>query len=441
MGFLLWAADCAAFFLILYITLFLRTGGGGYSFFAANVAVFIPVFILATFISWIFSFYDAQALKKRNPGYKFFIAAFLASAVISSAFIYFAQAKIFELTPKTILLAVLFFYFVYMYYSRRHYFKLNFAKTTVIIFGKSPTIDEIVKEISRSNLFTLLGYAETPCAQRNYDLKNLDGVIFGSKLFLDNRGSWNIIADRFISAGIRVNSDFNIYETIFSRASRESIEDSVWLLRGIAGRRENYFYNPLKRFVDVAVSLALLPFLAAAGVFIYFFVRIADGYNPLFIQKRVGFLEKPITVYKFRTLPPGGTEADITKTGRFLRRFRLDEIPQIINVLKGDISFVGPRPIWANEHDFLNQHVPNHKIRTIVKPGITGWAQLNFKAPPTYFHLRGKQPETLEKNAFCSAFTRFSYDVWYIKNRSVLLDMEILCKTAIRMFIKDKNIA
>ncbi|MBR2082274.1 MAG: sugar transferase [Elusimicrobiaceae bacterium] len=199
-------------------------------------------------------------------------------------------------------------------------------------------------------------------------------------------------------------------------------------------------YSMLKRVMDIGLSLMMLPVLIPLGIGIWIIVRLVDGYPPLFIQKRVGHLEKPIYIYKFRTIKPGGTEEDITRCGKILRRFRWDEIPQVWNVLKGDISFVGPRPIWGNEYDFLNKYVPNHNIRTIVKPGITGWAQLNFKAPPTYFNFRNDAPENLDPHAFDAAFKRLSYDVWYIKNHSIALDIEILVKTGLRMFIKDSHV-
>ena len=215
----------------------------------------------------------------------------------------------------------------------------------------------------------------------------------------------------------------------------------MWLLRGIGNRHENRIYNSLKRTFDLTFALIMLPFLIPLACLIWLLVRVVDGYPPLFIQKRVGQLEKPIYIYKFRTIKPGGTEENITKCGKILRRFRLDEIPQVWNVIKGDISFVGPRPIWGNEYDFLNKYVPNHHIRTIVKPGITGWAQLNFKAPPTYFNFRNDAPENLDPHAFDAAFTRFSYDVWYIKNHSILLDFDIMIKTGLRMFIKDSHVS
>ena len=117
----------------------------------------------------------------------------------------------------------------------------------------------------------------------------------------------------------------------------------------------------------------------------------------------------------------------------------MDEIPQLINVLRGELSFVGPRPLWEGELTILNSNIPNHTIRTIVKPGITGWAQLNFKAPPNY-KITDAQHPAAEPHAFDAAFTRFSYDVWYIKNRSLWLDIEIMIKTGIRAFIKDSYV-
>ena len=109
-------------------------------------------------------------------------------------------------------------------------------------------------------------------------------------------------------------------------------------------------------------------------------------------------------------------------------------------MLQGDLSLVGPRPLWVGEWNILNAQIPNHTIRTIVKPGITGWAQLNFKAPPNY-KITAEQPAAPQTLSFDSAFTRFSYDVWYIKNRSILLDIEILVKTGLRAFIKDSHVA
>ena len=440
-GRLFFFLDTLVFFALTWTILYVRHGGLSWSSFRNQLYVFIPIFLLASFVLWLFSFYDVPLLRKRVIAYKRLVIAYLISLLGSASIIYFSAILPLHLpTPRRILIVILAVYFAYIYLFRRNYFKLDFAKTNVLIFGTSPTIDELVKGMKVSRGYRVRSYETVPETGKKYNLKNLDRVIIGSKLFRDNVQAWDIITQQFIAKGACVDTDFNAFEQMFQRVSRESVQDSMWLLRGIGNRRENNIYGMLKRVMDTTLAVALLPVVIPLGILIWLFIRFVDGYPPFFIQKRVGYLERPIYVYKFRTIKPGGTEANITRCGKILRRFRLDEIPQLINVLRGEISFVGPRPIWGNEHDFLAKHVPNHALRTIVKPGITGWAQLNFKAPPTYFNFRNADPSALDPRAFDAAFTRFSYDVWYIKNHSIMLDLEIMVKTVIRMFIKDSSI-
>lgn len=432
--------DFCAFFAILFGVVALRTGQLNWTHYLYNVEVFLPIFVLCAFFLWIFSFYDVQSMRKRTVHYKMLSVAFVLSVLSSAAVIYFVAPVYAIVTPKTVLVAVLLLFFGYVYWERKTYFKLDFAKTNLLLFGDSPTMTEILDEIKRSAGFKLRAHEAAPQADKAYSLRNLDQVIVSRRLLDANSAAWQRIARDFIAKGASVDSDFNAFERMFRRVSRESISNGVWLLFGVGNRRDSYSYPMLKRAMDIILSCLMLPFLVPLGLFIYCFIRVVDKYPPFFVQKRVGYLEKPIYVYKFRTIKPGGTEADITRSGKILRRFRLDEIPQIINVLKGDISFVGPRPIWSNEYEFLKKYIPNHNLRTIVKPGITGWAQLNFKAPPTYFNFRNDQPDKIESQAFDAAFTRFSYDVWYIKNRSLWLDIEIMIKTGIRAFIKDSYV-
>lgn len=436
--------DFLAFFTILFIAIAIRKLHIDWITYINNCKVFVFVFAFCTFALWLFSFYDFKALRKQFLSYKSLILAFLLSTFLSVCFFYFLSGRLPLLTPKAILMAVLLMYFIYIYWVRKTYFQMDFSKVNLLLFGQSQTLDDIAAEAASSKGFSIRAKEQEPSADKNYSLRNLDFVVVGSKLFSDKPEAWNIISEKFISKGACVDTDFNIFEQTFRRVSRESIDDGMWLLRGIGNRRESSTYNMLKRSLDLAFALVMLPFLAPLGGVIWLAIKIIDKESPVFTQKRVGYMGKVITIYKFRTIKKQNQESDkeeITRTGAWLRRFRLDEIPQIINVLKGDISFVGPRPIWSQEHDFLNQHIPHHAIRTIVKPGITGWAQLNFKAPLTYVNFKNGKPETFEAQSFDGAFTRFSYDVWYIKNRSIWLDLEIMVKTGLRMFIKDSHVA
>ena len=435
--------DFCAFFIILFITVAVRRGEINGPVYFNNCKIFIFIFALTTFILWLFSFYDVKALRKQVINYKNLAIAFVISTLLAASFLYFLSARLPLMTPKAILLGVIMLYFIYVWWARRIYFKLDFAKTNLMLFGESDTLDEIRREAASSKGLSVKDAGPAPQAGITYSARNMDAVVVGSKLFAQNPQAWDIISEKFIAKGVVVDTDFNVYEQIFNRVSRESINDAMWLLRGIARRKEDAMYHMLKRTLDAVLAVCLLPFLLPAGAVIWLLIKYIDKENPIYSQKRAGHMGKTITVYKFRTIKQKNQESDheeITRTGRIWRRFRLDEIPQIFNVLRGDLSFVGPRPLWLGEWNLLNEHIPNHTIRTIVKPGITGWAQLNFKAPPNYKTFNG-QPVVSEPRVYDAAFTRFSYDVWYIKNRSILLDLDILFKTGLRAFIKDSHVA
>lgn len=169
----------------------------------------------------------------------------------------------------------------------------------------------------------------------------------------------------------------------------------------------------LKRSFDVTVSGAALLVLAPAIVLIALSVWWSCGRPVLFRQVRPGRHGKPFTILKFRTMRPASGDAEvpdehrITRLGDFLRATSLDELPELINVLKGDMSLVGPRPLLM---EYLSHYSPEQARRHDVRPGITGWAQIN-----------GRNATTWEE--------RFRLDAWYVDNRSFLLDLKIIWRT------------
>lgn len=430
--------DLIIYLLIIALIIILRHGDFNLLFFYYNCQLLVPLFFLITIILDIFSFYDLKLLKKSRTDYRNIIIAFIISFFVSSAFIYFMAPVLNIATPKTILIGVFVLYFCHTYFSRKLYAKISFSKTNVLIFGKSRTLNEIKKEITNSTNYNILGEYET-AKDIDYPQK-IDEIIIASKLFKQDSASWDIIAQKLLMKGHLLITDLIMFEKVFKRISKEGIKDTMWLLRGIASRQKNDISQILKRMVDFTFAFCLLPFFLPIMAVVYFTIKLVDRFDPIFKQERVGQHEKQIFIYKFRTMKPG-TET-ITKLGSILRRFRLDEIPQLINILKGDISIVGPRPLYQDEYTFLNKYVPSHAIRSIVKPGLTGWAQLNFKAPPTYCVQEnislGNKPED---EVFDAAFKRLAYDVWYIKNQNIFLDLEIILQTAKRAFIKDSHVS
>jgi lipopolysaccharide/colanic/teichoic acid biosynthesis glycosyltransferase len=174
-----------------------------------------------------------------------------------------------------------------------------------------------------------------------------------------------------------------------------------------------------KRAVDlVAATLALILLLPALGV-VAVLVRWRLGRPVLFRQLRPGFRAQPFQVVKFRTMTDDrdaagvllADQARLTPLGRFLRASSLDELPELWNVVKGDMSLVGPRPLLM---DYLPLYTSEQARRHEVRPGITGWAQVN-----------GRNALSWEQ--------KFAFDVWYVDHQSFLLDMKILAMTVYRV--------
>ncbi|WHY71041.1 sugar transferase [Fictibacillus enclensis] len=182
----------------------------------------------------------------------------------------------------------------------------------------------------------------------------------------------------------------------------------------------------MKRALDITIALLLIIGLAPIIVITTLLVRINIGSPVLFKQQRPGLNGKPFYLYKFRTMTNEKDENGdllpdhlrLTITGRFLRKYSLDELIQLINVLKGELSLVGPRPLLM---EYLSLYTPEQAKRHLVKPGITGWAQIN-----------GRNAIEWEE--------KFQLDVWYVENYSFSLDLKILFLTIFKV-IKSEGIS
>ena len=179
----------------------------------------------------------------------------------------------------------------------------------------------------------------------------------------------------------------------------------------------------LKRFIDVIAAFLGIIFLSPVLLIVTLLVRSQLGKPVIFKQQRPGLNGKPFNMMKFRTMTNEvdgkgnllSNEQRMTTFGKFLRSTSLDEFPELINVLRGDMSLVGPRPLLMDYLPFYNE---DQARRHEVKPGITGWAQVN-----------GRNAISWEQ--------KFDYDVWYVENQSFWLDIKILFLTVIKVFKRD----
>lgn len=224
--------------------------------------------------------------------------------------------------------------------------------------------------------------------------------------------------------GIEITRMPVAYEEILGRVPIRYLE-ADWILRSFVDQaRVNHFYEMLKRLLDILGGLAGVGIMFLTLPFAGLAIVLDSGFPILYSQIRSGRGGQPYKIYKYRTMkqnaeadgqPQWAEESDprATRVGRVLRKTHLDELPQFLNVLRGEMSLVGPRAERPELVTWFQQHVPFYRARLLVKPGITGWAQINFGYASTI-------DETIVK---------LEYDLYYIQRRNLWLDLVILLRT------------
>ena len=263
--------------------------------------------------------------------------------------------------------------------------------------------------------------------------------------WIESKGDLDLSKARKNHSDIILIADKKVYETIRNEVSsyqkdgydKKFLSDLAeqWLNRIPLDLIEEYqeYYEMIfteasipqvNRVFDVAMGIIMavlaLPFIILFG----FLIMITSGFPIIFKQKRTGLEEKPFMFYKLRSLktvknidtvdnPNATIEKRITLVGRIIRKTRIDEFPQFMNILNGSMSVVGPRPEMVSYHEKWVDRIPFYKYRNMVKPGLTGWAQIHYNHTTTLEEYRRKT----------------EYDLYYVKNKSILLDIRIMLMT------------
>ena len=223
------------------------------------------------------------------------------------------------------------------------------------------------------------------------------------------------------TVGIEVIDGHQIYEEKLGRISIDQLRPSALIFS--SGFKRRFLTMGLKRALDVVISAIGLVLLMPLCLLVGLLIKI-DSPGPIFYrQMRVGLCRQPYMIWKFRSMfsdaeksgPRWADKQDprVSRVGRILRKLRIDELPQLYNVLRGEMSLVGPRPERPEFVKELRIKIPYYDIRHTVRPGITGWAQIRFRY--------GSSPE--------DAHTKLQYDLYYVKNMTLGLDMQILTET------------
>lgn len=437
--FLIFLSDFFLLVISVYFSLFIRNAElSSFSNYMSHLVEFIPIILFWLIFQYIEGLYS---LENSSQSIVFSIKIFFAAtSSLFFGFTWFYLLPNGSITPKTILVlyCIISFIIIFLWRYLLTRIILRFSRpTTIGIIGISPAIDEL---INYSREFSYMRYSivgifdENNPETKSYNTipvyKNFDNFM---ELILEKNISQIVVINKDgLSAKIHKNLFFllqnhitfisitKFYETYIRKIPLSAINE-LWFLQNIDLNNKK-IYVPIKRFFDVLVGgfflLLTLPFYPL----ILAIIKIESKGPVFFTQIRSGFLGSEFKLYKFRSMTVSGNtykptekkDARITKFGNIMRKTRIDELPQLFNVIKGEMSLIGPRPERPELIIELEQKVPYYKQRLLIKPGISGWDQVSGE-----YHSPSIE----------DTFKKLQYDLYYIKNMSFFLDISILART------------
>ncbi|MDO8496760.1 MAG: sugar transferase [bacterium] len=419
--------DIIALYGALVITLLIRYRDNFSYQHSVHFAPFLFIFALWLFIFYITNLYDFGFLRNNLDFYSGLFRAIIITSAISAIFFYLIP--IFQITPRTNLAIFISLFSGIVIGSRTLFNKANASgsKKPLLIVGVNNQSLELAKFVEEN---PQLGYELKYIMDLAKEgIKNVDQIIRQEKI------NTVVISPETYQAPEIVNIFYrslenrvtfknlsSFYEQLTNKVPLGAI-NQIWFLENLTeGSKKTY--EELKRFFDLVFSFILgiivLPFIPLVALMI----KMSSPGPVFYRQKRVGQNGKNFEIIKLRTMRKDAekitgavwakeNDPRTTIFGKFLRKTRIDELPQLWNILKGEMSFVGPRAERPEFLEDLKKEVPFYEERYIIKPGLTGWAQINYRYGSSI-------ADTAEK---------LQYDLYYIKNRSLILDLGIILKT------------
>jgi len=433
--------DAVFFMASLWVTLAVRYLGWPSK---DNLAIHFEPFLALTII-WVMVFYIAGLYDKHTN----FLKSHLVSRIINAQVLNIIIAAIlfivipFGIAPKTNLVIYLFVSSGLVLWWRLKLFPKFSRKRThrALLIADGKEARELVDEVNNNQRYNYIFVRMVD------DYTAMHTPDFESKLLqvIKEENITIIVANprsKYIETFLPVIFDlaflkfeftfldfYKVYEDTFDRVPLSALRYD-WFLEHVS-QSKNIFYIFTKRVIDIVGSIAIGTIFVILFPFIYLAMRV-EGKGDIFIsQERFGQYNKPVVVYKLRTMTNNFSASSTwrsedeklgnvpTKVGTFLRKISLDEVPQVLNIFKGDMSLIGPRNDIVGLGHRLAEQIPYYNLRNFVKPGVSGWAQ-------THQHYMGNNmsPQSLEESK-----TRLAYDLYYVKNRSLFLDIEIALRT------------
>jgi len=404
------------------------------------------LFFLAIIIFFIVGLYDIEYSKNRFP----FFQKILISLVIWMAFglIFFYLNPKVTAQPKTIMVLCATFSFSLISLWRaihNKYILKSILKTKIIFIGLTDATNDLINKIEKKPElgYEIIGIIKTEnqlMQEQLYpfqkykiidDIKNLDEknifpdiIVISPVAEQDPKILQELYRRLFRQTGVFTLEKF--YELIMKRIPPFTFSES-WFLQNLK-EQDKRIYDRFRMIIDIFFAIIMALVFAVTFPIVALSIKLTSSGTIFFSQKRIGQNGKIFTIFKYRTMKAlnkdGSAEINgaqfaeendnrITVIGKFLRRSRLDELPQFINILKRQMSLVGPRPERPEFVEQLTAQMPYYTLRHLIKPGLTGWAQIQ----KSYY---GNIEENLRK---------LEYDLYYLKNRGLILDIVIILRT------------
>ena len=428
--------DIVILYFSLYLTLLIRYQQAPDSHtWNSHLLPFSVAFIGWILIFYISNLYNLHLAVNTTRVLQLTMKANLIAALLSALFFYITPSI--TIAPKTNLLIFLLISFVLIVLWRRLFNWLLYSyspRQNVAVIGYNPLVRELIDTFNEKphlgyNINLIFGNVSEALNNIRVinDIANLKNTVEEKRISTiilanDLQSSDEMRSALFSCLPLKINfiSLPNFYETITGKIPIEAI-NKMWFLENLNEGNKSIF-NFVKRFYDIVLALVVI------GITVFFWLPIAliikiESRGPIFFKmKRYGKDKKEFFMLKFRTMREDGNtramtihnDPRITRFGNFMRKTRIDELPQAINILKGEMSFVGPRPERPELALELEKKIPFFNERMLVKPGVTGADQVSGEYhSPT-------EADTLKK---------LQYDLFYIKNRSIYLDFTIILKT------------
>jgi lipopolysaccharide/colanic/teichoic acid biosynthesis glycosyltransferase len=400
-----------------------------------HIELFAPLIVLSVILYYSFDFYEFSPFHNKLKTFSRVINIHVFVALIGFVFFYLFPPEG-GFTPKTVLvlytaLEIMFTVVWRIFFMPRFLRPALRAKTLLIAEGNEY---EELKHIVNGHAFypfyftSHLTVSEEDVANENTALTNLKHILEKNdivQVVIDIRDPkvtpllsylYNLASQR----KIHVFDAGMVYQDVLKKMPMRGV-GHFWFFESVHLNIKSY--EAIKRVVDIALALPWLMLWALLHPFVALAIRL-DSKGEIFIaQERFGFGGKIIKLYKYRTmafsdkgkwLKDKDNKNKVTRVGVWLRKSRIDELPQLLAILQGDLSFIGPRPDIIALGGQLSAQIPFYMMRYTIRPGLSGWAQVNQELPP----------QSLEETK-----VRLQYDLYYVKNRSFFLDFIIMVKT------------